>query len=182
MKETVGHLKGVLELRKSLGLPLAINLADFTPYFFAGRKREDFWIKDRAALGEVQKMLISEKAKDTGSIIPLYSEINFIKDYFADPLQKSMPCAVSQERICIDPEGTVFGGCWSMDSLGNVKEKPLGDIVRSQEYRRAHKKMFFKMCPGCSCGFSANLRSFLPYVAQEIVYRTFPSSRKSISK
>jgi len=181
MKETAGYLKDVLDLRRSLRVPLAINLADFTPYFFKGRKKEQFWIDDPAAIAKVQEMLVSEKMKEPGSIILLYSEIDFIKHYFADPLQKRIPCIVSQERVCIDPEGSIFGGCWSGGSFGNVRDKSLHAIVHSPKYRESHKRMFFKMCPGCSCGYSVNLRNFSQFVLQEVVFRMLPSYRKNIS-
>jgi hypothetical protein len=67
-----------------------------------------------------------------------------------------------------------------MGSFGNLKDKPLKEIVSSPEYKKAHRNMFFKNCPGCSCGYPKNLRYYLPYLIKEAEYRIFPFTRSRV--
>jgi len=176
MKPTLNYLNEVLKLRDIFDFPLVINLVDFTPYFFKSIKDKDtLWIneKDMESLSINLKLLAEHKRKKNDSIYLTYSGINYIKNYFIDPLQSRIPCFVSQERICIDPEGNVYGGCWSMGSFGNLRENSLKHIIHSIKYKNAHRDMFFKRCPGCSCGYLENLRLFLPSLIKDLFYHFF---------
>ncbi|MBU0881683.1 MAG: hypothetical protein KKE81_05745, partial [Candidatus Omnitrophica bacterium] len=86
-----------------------------------------------------------------------YPGVDFIARYFTDPRQENIPCVVSQDRIYVDPYGNVFGGCLSMGTFGNLREMPFGRLKKTDRYRSAKKKMFYKKCPGCSCGYMFNV-------------------------
>lgn len=187
MKNTLGSYEAVYNFSKSMGVPIVINLLDNTPYFFNHLKQvEDnnpFWIKgkeDLSKLKELQKFFVNRKSISPGSTYHLYSEIDYFRKYFNDPLQKRIPCVVSQQRIGIASNGDVYGGCWSMASYGNLREASLKSIIDSLEYKNAHKKMFLKMCPGCSCGYPQNLRYYLPGMIKEALFRAAPFTRKMI--
>jgi len=162
-------------------LPLVGNLFDYTSYYFKTLREEKdkFWLntpEDFKWLKEFQKMLIQDKKITYHT----YTEIDYFRRYFKDSLQKNIPCVVSQKRIGIDSRGNVYGGCWSMGSFGNVKEISLKDIVMSKKYKKAHRNMFFKNCPGCSCGYSVNLRYYLPDIVKKGLFDIFPWSRNTI--
>lgn len=186
MKRTLDVYKDVFALAKKFNFPFAVNLIDDTPYFFVGlrKKKDEFWINDEDmdALKNFQKFMIYQKKKDAFSVYHIYSEIDYFRNYFKDPLQKSMPCVISQKRLGIDSRGNVYGGCWSMGSFGNIKEASLEEIVRSESYKTVHEKMFFKQCPGCSCGYCKNVRTFFPTIIKELGYRLVPNLRHKIYK
>jgi MoaA/NifB/PqqE/SkfB family radical SAM enzyme len=163
MKPTLNYLLDVLDFCKILNLPLVICLIDRTPYLFDLESQKNLWIEkeDYLQLERLQKLLLKEKIFNSKIIYSSFSDISFFKNYFKDPIQKRIPCIVSQTRIFIDSRGNVFGGCWSMGSFGNLKDKSLKDIINSTRYKRMHRNMFFKACLGCSCGYSDNLR-FVP--------------------
>lgn len=161
MKPTLKHLNKVLEFCKALGLPMVVCLLDKTPYLFDLKDEiNHFWINENNSekLQEVTDLLLKEKLSNKDSIYNSLAEIKFFSKYFNDPLQQGIPCIASQTRIFIDSAGEVYGGCWSMGSFGNIKEKKLQEIINSENYLERHKNMFFKNCPGCSCGYSTNLR------------------------
>lgn len=188
MKDTLAHYKGVMEFAKGLGIPVVVNLFDSTPYFFQLGKGtpsedEDGWIKkdvDRSRLREFQRYMIEEKSKNPDFSYHSFSEIKYMGEYFNDPLRQDMPCAVSQKRICIGPKGQVYGGCWSMGTFGDLHTQTLKEVLESEYYVKTHRRMFEKKCPGCTCGYSTNVRYSLPDVVNEMKYRTLPSTRKEI--
>lgn len=182
-KKTIAYLPSVLAFRKKLNIPIGLNLLDSTPYFFrAGRssmERDDYW-PDETTVAEAQRILVEQKNRDRDSVNLLYSEIAFMRNYFANPQQEKLPCVTSQKRLCIDSKGNVFGGCWSMGRRGNLTINPLTEILRSPEYKAAEKCMFFKKCPGCASGISVSLRHSPMILLKELFYVLFPILRKSI--
>ncbi len=183
MRHTVDFLPPVLEISEQLKFPLVVNLFDYTPYFFSQVDKDNFWIKEKGdfdKLKALQKIIVEKKNKNHKITYHLYSEIEYFKNYFKDPLQKNIPCSVSQQRICIDSEGNVYGGCWSIGRFGNLKNKSLKEIVNSKDYKLVHKKMFFKNCRGCSCGYATNIRYYLPYLIREMGFFILPFRKSSI--
>ncbi|MCM8795465.1 MAG: hypothetical protein NC928_02070, partial [Candidatus Omnitrophica bacterium] len=94
-----------------------------------------------------------------------------IKNYFRDPIQKGIPCSKSLTRICIDYQGRIYGGCWSLGYWGEIRSKNLHEIINSPPYLLAQRKMFYKDCPGCSCGYTTDLNYSIKYLFEEIKYR-----------
>ncbi len=184
MKETLNYYEDVFNLAKRLNLRLVVNLFNYTPYYnkHLEKTRDNFWINkdDFYLLGCFQHFIAKNKNDYPESVYHTYSEIKYFKDYFKDPLQKNIPCIVSQQRIDINSRGEVYGGCWSMGTFGNLKKDTLENILNSSRYKEAHKNMFFKNCPGCSCGYSKNLRYFLPMLVNELIMRLVPITRQNI--
>jgi len=184
MKTTIDSYKEVFAIAENFNFPFVVNLFDYTPYFFKdlNKTKEFYWLdkEARPRLKEFQRFVVKKKQNNAISVYHTYSEINYFEKYFRDPLQKSIPCTVSQKRIGIDSQGNVFGGCWSMGSFGSLKEKSLKNILNSDKYKKTHKKMFLKICPGCSCGYSANLRYFLPVALKELIFKSVPPLRRKV--
>ena len=67
-----------------------------------------------------------------------------------------------------------------MGTYGNVRKTPLKDILASEKYRRAHQAMFYKKCPGCSCGYTTNVRYSTPLQFKDRLFNLFPFKRKAI--
>jgi hypothetical protein len=124
--------------------------------------------------------MVQQKSRNKAFTYHSYSEIEYFAKYFIDPLQKKLPCVVSQSRLCIGPKGQVYGGCWAMGEYGQLRQQPLKEILATSKFVQVHKKMFFKNCPGCSCGYATNLRYSLKDVIKEAGYRLFPGKRERI--
>ena len=183
MRPTLGHVEAVRALSERLGIPLVISLLDGSSYLFQlDDNHQGCWIReegDKRKLAEVQRSLV--RAKETGGLIrDGFSEIEWFSKYFEDPRQPGLPCTVSQTRILIDSHGMVFGGCWAMGSYGCLRAQSLREILRSEPYRAAHRRMFFKECPGCSCGFKVSLRYSLPMRWRELRLRWSKRLREQV--
>jgi len=183
-KNTLRTYRDVFGVAKKFHLPFIVNLFDYTPYFFTDLKdkKKEFWIDDNdiSLMNEFQQFLIDQKRKDSSSVYHTYAEIDYFRNYFKDPLQKNMPCVISQKRLGMDSQGNVYGGCWSMGSFGNIRKNTLSDIICSKSYKDACRRMFFKQCPGCSCGYIKNVRSYIPAMFNEVAYRLIPGLRRKI--
>lgn len=187
MKQTLGHLERVRAFTKELGLPLMISLVDSTPFFFKipenqRGEQSGTWVDPESypAMRAVQKALVDIKRESHHGVINTYADIAYMASYFADPLQKDIPCTVSALRVMINSHGEVYGGCWSMGSWGCVRKQPLREILASERYLRAHKAMFYKKCPGCSCGYTTNVRYSLPLQVRDRLFNLFPGLRRRI--
>ena len=165
MKPSLSHFYKVKKLADSLDIPVAVCLLDDTPYFFSVKQNKDkFWLgkESKAELDELVEFLKSEIRKNPGSLILTTSALKYITGYFEDPVQKDIPCVASQTRIFILPDGSIMGGCLSMEPWGNMKDSKLKDIVEKKVNKASSRNMFYKNCPGCSCGYIYNLRYHLP--------------------
>lgn len=187
MKDTLTHLDGVRALCKRVGLPLTFSLVDSTPFFFQIPENDmaaknTNWVgpEDLPKLRQIQKTLVEMKTERRSDLIGTYANIDYIGKYFKDPLQPDIPCTVSQVRIMINSHGEVYGGCWSMGSWGCLRKQKLREILSSEKYKSAHKAMFYKECPGCSCGYGTNVRYSLPLTVQEQIYNLLPGLRRRI--
>ncbi len=181
MKPTLDNYPGVQALAKEMGLPLVTSLVDTTPFLFQlPENTNEHWIgpSTQPELANVQAAMGQFKAESSSNIYNSYNDIDFFESYFKDPLQKKVPCTVSQTRIMINGMGEVYGGCWSMGHFGTVRDKSLKEIVNSSKYKTTHKEMFYKNCPGCSCGYATSNRYYLPFQVKEFFYRLFPSMVK----
>jgi MoaA/NifB/PqqE/SkfB family radical SAM enzyme len=187
MKTTLDHVDEMLRFARELNLPIAISLVDSTPYFFRVPENErdanGHWIgpEDMPRLLAAVRKIVAASSAYPGTVATPFASLAYAPEYFQDPLQKSIPCTVSQTRLFIDGHGEVFGGCWSMQSWGCVRRQKLRDILASAAYRDAHRAMFYKDCPGCSCGYDANVRYSAPWQLRQQVYVHVASSRQRIA-
>lgn len=175
MKSNIGELKKVKVFADGIGLPIAVCLLDrASSLFLVVENKKEFWIsdnKDFEDLEELLSFLKDEKAKDPGSLIMNYPGIDFIREYFKDPRQTHIPCVSSQDRIIIDPYGNLLGGCMAMGNFGNVKERSFGRLRREARYKTAKRNMFYKKCPGCSCGYLFNIRCSPGLIVNDMTQR-----------
>ncbi|MBI5182949.1 MAG: radical SAM protein [Nitrospinae bacterium] len=170
MKPTLNHIIDVVRFAESLGFPVHLNLLDYTPYFFRREDNKDLWIeeRDQERLNRLVDELLEIKKEKDWLIGENISALNYIKDYFRDPLQKQIPCISSLTRIFISSSGEILGGCWSMGSMGDIRKSSLKEVINSSRYIDAHKRMFLKECPGCSCGYAVNLKYLLPSLVKNL--------------
>lgn len=171
MKPSLPEFYKVKRLADSLGLPVAINLLDYTPYCFNLKENiEQVWLGKESAeeLNRLTEFLRKEKRKDPRSLIITSSAIQYINRYFSNPIQKQIPCIASQDRVFIDPYGKVLNGCLTMGLSGSLIDSSLEEILNKEEARKVHRGMFYKRCPGCSCGYLYNLQHHLPSLIYDI--------------
>jgi len=185
MKDTLDAYQDVIAVSKRLDIPMVVNLFDVNPYFFKiDGLKEKYGIdeSDTNRLKKFQRVMVENRSASKDATYHSFSEIKYFADYFQDPLQKNLPCYVSQTRICIGSKGQVYGGCWAWRVLGDLRKTSLKEILNSESFRRNSQKMFKKDCPGCSCGYSLNLRYSPSKLMQESAYRMFPWTREGIYK
>lgn len=175
MKDNIKDLKSVKSFSDKKGLPLAVCLLDKSSFLFnLEGNSNNLWIKDEKdflALREALDFLVQEKIKAPKSLIINFPAIDFIEHYFRDSRQARIPCVSSQERVIIDPAGGFLGGCMSLGRFGNIKQNSFKELSALEKYKIAKRNMFYKKCPGCSCGYLFNLRLFLPSVCMDVAAR-----------
>jgi len=174
MKDSLGHVGEVKRFADSMHIPMAICLLDKSSSIFDIEKtRNDLWIRGGDELCRLKGMvdfLKKEKVSDEKSLVTSHSGLDYIERYFADPVQRRVPCISSQTRIYAGPGGELMSGCLSMGTFGNIAQTPLATLLEDHKYRAAKKRMFYKECDGCSCGYFLNLQLFLPTAIKEAGY------------
>jgi MoaA/NifB/PqqE/SkfB family radical SAM enzyme len=183
MKDTLTTYKDVVDAIEPLGIPIAVNLFDTSPYFFQIKgSREKFGLtpEDNVKLKAVQQYFVEKIAVKPAFTRHRFVDIDFFTDYFKDPVQKKTPCYVSQTRLNIGPKGEVHGGCWAMGVHGDLRKNSLLEILKARAYQDIQKKMFNKQCPGCSCGYITNLKYSVGHWVKEFLFRASPAARQGI--
>ena len=168
MKDTMRGFCDLKEFADTLDLPVSICLLDKNSSIFNVEKnRTDFWVcgdDECAELDRILDFIRHEKIRAPGSLLLNFPMIDYIKDYFRNPRQVEIPCVISQDRIIIDPYGNLLGGCMSMGTYGNLSENSFRTLCENEKYKAAKKKMFYKVCAVCSCGYQFNIRC-MPFLA-----------------
>ena len=157
MKYNLEAIPKILKYAIQNDLSLFFNLVHFTHYFSrTSFSREQYQLnpEEHERLVEIVDMLI-KMHKDFPMTIPKPRHLEFIPKYFKDYRQKDMPCFKTMLRICIRPSGDI-SPCCSMKPAGNIREKSLGDILKSNAYIDRVRKGLKKECPGCSCQYMMN--------------------------
>lgn len=175
MRGNFREFKKVKAFADKLNLAIHICLIDKNSSIFnLPKSGDENWMntaEDLSNLKEFVNILKKEKIKDPGSLILNFPGLKYINDYFADPVQKTIPCVSSQDRVIIDQCGNFLGGCLSKGSFGNVTEKKIGQIRRDPAYKKAKRDMFYKRCKGCSCGYLFNISLSPELVAEDFFKR-----------
>lgn len=167
MHPTINSIPHLIDVCKEYGASLFINLFDNRQLFFKNIEWSHFNIKDRRKLNAAIDKLHKAKEERPSLVVPTHSALEFAKNYFGNPRTKEIPCVSGYLCIYIDAYANVYPGCWVLPPIGNLREKKLRDIIFSMEYKERLKEMFVKKCPGCDCGFLANLWFHLPSLIQE---------------
>jgi hypothetical protein len=145
-----------------------INLFDNRQLFFKGIEYTNLAIQHPDELTDLISELHKIKNKNPSLLTPTHSALEYAKDYVRDRVMESVPCVSGYLCIYIDAHANVRSGCWVLPPLGNLRQKRLREIVFSTEYRERIRTMFCKKCPGCGCGYVANLWFNLPSTIEEI--------------
>lgn len=174
MKDNIGEFEKVKKLVDRLGIPIGVCLLDKESSIFKlDENKKKFWIggSEKEKLKKILDFLRKELTCNPRNLHINYLGIDYIADYFEDPRQACIPCVISQDRIFIDPYGNLFGGCLAMGTYGNVNKTPFEKLKKGQKYMAAKKSMFYKMCPGCSCGYMFNIRHIPGLILKDIGLR-----------
>lgn len=174
MSDTIEGFPAVKAFADTVGLPVGICLLDKASTIFDVEENAGkFWIGD--ASGEAVRRFIrfvrSEFVRDPGSLLINNPGIDYIPAYFADPRQARIPCAISQDRIFVDPYGMLFGGCLAMGTFGCLRDYSFRQLSGAERYRKAKESMYYKRCPGCSCGYMFNIRHLPGLVLRDLGMR-----------
>jgi MoaA/NifB/PqqE/SkfB family radical SAM enzyme len=170
MRPTMNNISHVIDICKESRASLMINLFDNRQLFFRGIEDSRFAIEEQYELQSVIDKLHLVKKEQPSLLTPTHSALEYAKKYFKDPRTESFPCVSGYLCIYIDAHANVFSGCWVLPPMGNLREKRLKEIVFSDKYKERLKNMFLKRCPGCDCGYVANLWYHFPSLIQELAW------------
>ncbi|MFA6091809.1 MAG: radical SAM protein [Elusimicrobiota bacterium] len=187
MRQTLANFDKLQAFAAELDLPVMVSLVDSTPFFFRlpdnlRGQQQGTWVgpEQNAQLRAFQQKLVQMKSRSPRSLANAYTDIEYMGRYFSAPLQAEIPCSVAQLRILVDSQGHVHGGCWSLGAYGSMLESSISEILASPKALNAHRAMFYKRCPGCSCGYTTSVRYSLASQLRECLYRFSPSARSRI--
>lgn len=98
--------------------------------------------------------------------------IEYIRRYLKrqDPTE-DMPkvsCGVGYAMVYVDSLGDVYPGCFAMAPIGNLREKPLSEIVDSHRHRTVAQDMFRMNCPNCPNGYAWGVFTNPRAIAREV--------------
>ncbi len=157
MKPTIDEFLSLVDLAHRLRVGFSLQLIDDSLIFFRGIDRASLWIEDQNKLDRLIDEL--HNLKKVNSALKSYSHtrLEYARKYFSDPKRTDIPCYLGYLLVYIDAHGEVYPGCWSLGSVGNLREKSLREIIESPEYKSRVRAMFRKECPGCACNYGVNL-------------------------
>jgi len=159
MRSTIDSIKDVVTFGIQNNLPVGFSLIHFTHYFSdTPFSREQYQLSqaEQKKLHE-QVRWLARMHRKYPNLCPNLVVLEYMYKYFHDYYQKRTLCYQTLLDPCIQPNGDVRP-CCSMESVGNVKEQDINQILKSDKCITLLKKSLFKDCPGCSCRYPFNLR------------------------
>jgi MoaA/NifB/PqqE/SkfB family radical SAM enzyme/predicted O-methyltransferase YrrM/glycosyltransferase involved in cell wall biosynthesis len=153
-RQNIGELERILALCQFYGAKWFPYLIEDKKYLFKGVEIGDFMIRGPLVQSTIETLSrIIQRYPHTCTIGEV--ELRYIHDYLLDTsMERNVPCTLGFRDIYLDPRGDVFSACMSMDSVGNLLEEPIEEILQGRALRRNLKRMLLRRCPGCTCGYS----------------------------
>jgi len=167
MQPTVGEIPKLLKLCRELRVELTLCPLD-TESFSIEPPFQDIADVDKKQLTEVINELHQAMRESPGLIGDTHTSLEYARNHPLDPKREDIPCYLGYLAIYIGAHGEVLSGCNILPPLGNVRTAPLTQIVNSKAYKQRQRDMFYKKCPGCTCGHRLNLYAHLPAALEEI--------------
>jgi MoaA/NifB/PqqE/SkfB family radical SAM enzyme len=97
-------------------------------------------------------------------------ELDYAKGFLRGEV-KGLPCVNGYQAISIGAHGEVYSGCFALPPIGNLRDKPLAQIIDTQLHRKRLTKMYRRQCPGCTNLWAENV------IARHIVAHTLVCKR-----
>lgn len=176
MKPTIDTIPDVINLAVDMEIPISFNLPEYTSYLFQNvplSYQKDLWIgeSDMHNLNKLVDRMIEIKKRYPKVINENYVSLEYIRNYFTDPVRRDIPCFYVLKNILIDSHGKVYP-CAAVSPIGDLRKEKLSSILKSENYIRKVQNLFKKSCPGCSCSYNINLRYNLPSLIMENLSRS----------
>jgi len=156
LKYNADQIPDILDFCKKENLVWSFNLFEASLYFLKGIDVETPALEEHQIDG-LFDYIKGEKKKHPSLIHPSEPSIEYARIYLKTG-KMDLPCYLGMLEVYIGSKGEVYSACYVRKPLGNLREQPLQDIVNSKEYRGRILQMYEKKCPGCSCGYDANVR------------------------
>ena len=157
MKETIDKIPQILESAELRNIPVSFNIVDDKMYFTKNVPGiSERQLNNQARLKELIEFLKRKRKENKSLIAQSLDSLDFIPKYLMDPIQKQIPCMSSLIETLINSRGDMYGGCYILPPLGNIRNISLKDILTSPVYKERVVRTYRKQCPGCSCGYPLN--------------------------
>ena len=171
MQPTIDEIIPLVNLAHRLRVGFSLQLIDDSPFCFEGIDRTILWIEEQSKLDRLINELYTLKKVNSALKSYPHSRLEYARRYFSDPRRADIPCYLGYLLINIGAHGEVYPGCLSLGSVGNLRDKSLKDIIKSQEYKNRVQAMFRKECPGCTCAYPTNLTYSLPTLVNDTLWK-----------
>lgn len=157
-KVTKGDLGEILRLCDEYQAVLHLQFLDNVQYFTTDADFSEYVLSPEeidALVDEIHVHLDTARGMDP---LLTHEGIEYIRRYMKreDP-SRELPapsCGVGYAMLYVDSLGNVFPGCFAMAPIGNVRERPLTEIVDSHRHRQVAQDMFRMNCPHCPGGYA----------------------------
>lgn len=158
MKNTIASVGEVTEWAMVENLPIMYNLIHFTHYYTDTRFSREQYDLNEQDWRQLRSFLlrVSDLRRQHPDLLPPEHHLDFIRSYFKDYHQRSLPCFKPLLDICIDPNGDIRP-CCSMEPVGHILVDDLQALKKSSKYIQVAARGLEKSCPGCSCHYNLSL-------------------------
>lgn len=156
MRSNLMALPDMVRWAQRWQVPLYLNLTSDTTFHF---RHEQVTIERRLSTADLDEVLqeVEGLVRADRRYVPRFSEWQYLRRYFTEPMARTPPCAESQLKLMVHSTGEV-GGCWGHDARHNVREHSIAEIVDDSDYRDEHRRLYRKECVGCGSNYALNLR------------------------
>jgi MoaA/NifB/PqqE/SkfB family radical SAM enzyme/glycosyltransferase involved in cell wall biosynthesis/predicted O-methyltransferase YrrM len=150
----IDDLVGIAQFASSVGAKWFPNLLNFIEWGFSNVPSDKV---------EVKPDQIKPLAHKLVTILYGYSSICSFDEYDVkyiyhhlrrDEIISKIPCNTGQNSVYITEDGNIYSACRSIESVGNIVDDDIHQVLNSEKYKQNIRRMSSRECPGCTCGYS----------------------------
>jgi cyclic pyranopterin phosphate synthase len=170
---SIGALHAAWEFAERFDMSFHTDLVHYSlPYFTDGQEGDlHFTAEQEPAIREVVRELSRLKRAHPLRVRESLASIHSIPDWLLKGPDMRIPCDV-KNLIWVGADGSVQL-CYVTFKMGNIRERPLGDMLFQQEHRDAARDAFQLNCPNCHCERNSRIQKHLP---SRIRYAALPKA------
>ncbi len=168
---TIEKAGDVIRLCQKLNVGWMMSVFENDSFQFRDIEGSDLRVKDPAVLHQAFAEI--RRLKRGSAVSPMIGHVaidrvsRYLTEQTPAARRSNIPCVAGFTAIYVNAHGKVFPGCWALPPVGDIRETPLRQIVRSPQFKATLRKMFAKNCPTCPNSILWGSYYYLPALVEE---------------
>ena len=172
MKQNIGEVPSLVRMCEKMGLRWCFSLLCGNLDFFQGLEIAKLAERDWRMIDRTIDYLEDTYRRKPWLIYSNQEILEYARNFMKGRLDLyEFPCVLGYTVMCVGAEGQIYPGCYVHKPVGNVRERPIEEILRSPEYRQLAERMYRRECPNCTFYYEKSILARHMFIRTDAVRR-----------